>query len=91
MVIDMLQRELEIKNKQIETQNELLKGLSERLREGNILMGTLQQQLALTDGKPRSKADAVDAKESSNSPEEGTQLNQKSNPKKTHWLFKKIF
>jgi hypothetical protein len=91
VVIEMLQRELEIKNKQIETQNELLKGLSERLREGNILMGTLQQQLALTDGKPRSKPDAVDANESSSFEEEGSQSNQKSHPKKTHWLFKKIF
>jgi hypothetical protein len=34
-IIDVLRRELEIKNRQIETQNELLKGLSERLREGS--------------------------------------------------------
>lgn len=50
MLIEMLQRELDIKNRQLDTQNELLKGLSERLREGNILIGSLQQQLALPDG-----------------------------------------
>ena len=60
-VIEILRKELEIKNQQIATQNELLKGLSERLREGNILMGSLQQQLALSDGSPRSRPGAVDA------------------------------
>lgn len=50
LLIEMLRRELDIKNRQIETQNELLKGLSERLREGNILIGSLQQQLALPEG-----------------------------------------
>jgi hypothetical protein len=49
-IIEVLTRELEIKNQQISTQNELLKGLSERLREGNILIGSLQQQLSLGDG-----------------------------------------
>jgi hypothetical protein len=55
-LLSMLQRELEIKNQQItqhaeliSRQMELLNGLSERLREGNILMGTLQQRLALAE------------------------------------------
>lgn len=55
-LVSMLQRELEIKNQQItqhaeliSRQMELLTGLSERLREGNILMGTLQQRLALAE------------------------------------------
>lgn len=55
-LVSMLRRELEIKNQQItqhaeliSRQMELLNGLSERLREGNILMGTLQQRLALAE------------------------------------------
>ena len=55
-----MQGELDIKNQQIAAQhqqmtaqNELMKGLSERLREGNILIGSLQQQLALGDGTKR--------------------------------------
>lgn len=50
----MLREELAIKNTQITQQMELismqaglLQGLSERLKEGNILMGSLQQRLAL--------------------------------------------
>ena len=38
---------------------ELIGGLSERLREGNVLIGTLQQQFKLTDGKDRT----IDARE----------------------------
>lgn len=88
-VIDMLQRELEIKNKQIDTQNELLKELSQRLREGNILMGSLQQQLALTDGSQR-KQNSVDARTDSVAAEEGTQPPTK--PKRRFaWLHKRIF
>lgn len=57
-LLAMLRRELDIKNQQITQQNELIKqhaeligGLSERLREGNVLIGTLQQRLALADGR----------------------------------------
>jgi len=46
-IIEILQRELEIKNRQIEQQNDVIKGLSERVREGNILMGSLQKHLSL--------------------------------------------
>jgi hypothetical protein len=49
-IIDILQRELEIKNKQIEQQNDVIRGLSERVREGNILMASLQKHLALPAG-----------------------------------------
>ncbi|MFV0446237.1 MAG: hypothetical protein ACK5Q5_21910 [Planctomycetaceae bacterium] len=52
-LIETLRRELEIKNSQITQQGELISrqmdlidGLSERLREGNVLIGTLQQRLA---------------------------------------------
>jgi hypothetical protein len=57
-ILGMLRRELEIKNQQISQQSqligrqmELINGLSERLREGNVLMGSLQQRLALPDGR----------------------------------------
>lgn len=60
-IIAMLQRELDIKNQQIATQNELMKGLSERLHEGNVLIGSLQQQLALTDGRSHEETTVVDA------------------------------
>lgn len=53
-IVDILRKELEIKNKQIEQQSEVIKGLSERVREGNILMASLQKHLAL----PSAKADA---------------------------------
>ena len=65
-LLDMLRRELDIKNTQITQQSELISkqmeligGLSERLREGNVLIGTLQQQFKLTDGKDRT----IDARE----------------------------
>lgn len=57
-LLSMLQRELEIKNQQIGEQTEMLRKqmelmttLSERLREGNILIGSLQQRLGLADGR----------------------------------------
>ena len=62
----MLQSELEIKNKQITQQSELIgkqmeliSGLSERLREGNILIGSLQRQFTITDGRERMTSDTV--------------------------------
>lgn len=45
-ILDILQKELEIKNRQIEKQGEIIQSLNERLREGNILMATLQKQIA---------------------------------------------
>lgn len=60
-LLAILRSELEIKNQQITQQMELINSLSERLREGNILIGSLQSQLALP--KPRDKnVDATDAK-----------------------------
>ncbi len=57
-LLAMLRRELDIKNHQITQQSELIgkqmeliSGLSERLREGNILIGTLQQRLTLPEAK----------------------------------------
>jgi len=57
-LLAMLQGELQIKNQQIVQQGELISkqmelisGLSERLREGNVLIGSLQQHLALPEGR----------------------------------------
>jgi hypothetical protein len=89
-LIEMLRGELEIKNQQIAAQNELTKSLSERLREGNILMGSLQQQISLTDGSSRKKSEAVDAEATPEKPKQGSDAPEKS-PTKQHWLFRKIF
>lgn len=50
-LLTILRGELAIKNEQIAQQMELIKGLSERLREGNVLIGSLQQHLALPEGR----------------------------------------
>lgn len=98
-MIEMLRKELDIKNHQITQQSEMLSkqielisGLSERLREGNILIGSLQRQLALPEGADRNSTNVVDAK----SPRDGTKSSGSSDAetgptKKTHWLFRKIF
>lgn len=51
-VIAILERELQIKNQQIEKQWEVIGSLNERLREGNILMASLQKRLALPEPSP---------------------------------------
>ena len=96
-LIEMLRKELDIKNHQITQQSEmmtkqieLISGLSERLREGNILIGSLQQQLALPDGIRNS--DIVETKSTDTKPsEKGSRDTTEPADKKTHWLFRKIF
>lgn len=93
VVVDMLRRELDIKNRQIETQSDLLKELSERLREGNIMMRSLQQQLSLTDGSAREGHDVVDATPEVPKAEKGSGPDEPSAPKKRgffDWLFIKL-
>lgn len=46
-IFAILQKELDLKNQQIEKQWEVIHALNDRLREGNILMGSLQKRLAL--------------------------------------------
>jgi hypothetical protein len=89
-IIEMLRRELDIKNRQIETQNELLKGLSERLREGNILIGSLQQQLALPEGSSRQRADVVVANPDESKPEKGSERSKSTKTKK-RGFFGRLF
>ncbi len=92
-LLAMLRRELDIKNQQITTQGELIgkqmelvSGLSERLREGNVLIATLQQRLVLTDGRRENvqQAEPIKTKRSpSATPEKGSTITPKpAKPKK---------
>jgi hypothetical protein len=70
---------------------ELISGLSERLREGNILIGSLQQQLTLPEGNVRKTSEIVNAKPSQTaSPEKGSQTT-KEKPKQKKGLFSRLF
>ena len=89
-IIEILRGQLTIKDQQIAAANDVIKGLSERVREGNILMGSLQQQLAPPDLMNRKKNDVVDTNAPSAKPEKGSEALDVPT-KKTHWLFKKIF
>ena len=44
-IMHILEKELDLKNQQIEKQWEVIQALNDRLREGNILMGSLQKRL----------------------------------------------
>lgn len=97
-LLAMLRRELEIKNHQITQQSELIgkqmeliSGLGERLREGNILLGSLQKQLTLPEGRARSKSDAVEAKSTPPSMrEKGSKAGSKPVKPKKSW-FDRLF
>ncbi len=89
-IIEILRSQLTIKDQQIAAANEVIKGLSERVREGNILMGTLQQQLAPPDQTNRNKKDVVATDAPSAKSENGSEASDVP-PKKIHWLFTKIF
>ena len=88
-IIEILRGQLDIKDQQISAQNDVIKGLSERVREGNILMGSLQQQLSPPDTAKRSKSDAVATDASSSTAE--TEKGSDAPAKKPHWLFTKLF
>ena len=89
-ILEIFRKQLDIKDQQIAGLNDVIKGMSERLREGNILMGSLQQQLSLTDGTTRNKSGVVDADSQDQKPEKGSIVATKS-PAKAHWLFRTIF
>jgi hypothetical protein len=59
-ILNILQKELDLKTQQIEKQWEVIHALNERLREGNILMGSLQKRLALPE-VPAQPSSVVDA------------------------------
>jgi hypothetical protein len=76
-LLSMLRAELEIKNGQIVQQSELIgkqmeliSGLSERLREGNILIGGLQKQLSLPSPRSRSTSETRATKSGKTSTQE---------------------
>jgi hypothetical protein len=77
-ILGLLEKELNLKTQQIEKQWEVIHALNERLREGNILMGSLQQRLALPETAPKSPASsqAADAKASA----EGSKETSKQMP-----------
>jgi hypothetical protein len=95
-LLAMLRRELEIKNQQITQQSEvigkqmeLMSGLSERLREGNILIGSLQQRLALKDGRESNTTESIKAKSpGSAQPEKGKKIAPKTNKAKRSFLWR---
>ena len=99
-LLDMLRRELDIKNRQIAQQSEMIakqmqltEGLSERLREGNVLIHELQKQLALPAGGQRPTvvdANSPKSGEGESSPKKPTKLASKpAKPKRG--LFLRLF
>lgn len=89
-ILEIFRKQLDIKDQQIAAQNDVIKGLSERVREGNILMGSLQQQLAPPDQTSRTKKDVVETDAQSAKPEKGSDVTADS-LKKTPWWNYKIF
>ena len=93
-LLAVLRDELQIKNQQITQQGELIarqmeliNGLSERLREGNILMGTLQQRLSLPDGRTGNQPISAKAKRApSTHPEKGSTIAPKTAKTKKSFL-----
>lgn len=85
----MLRRELEIKNDQISKQLEVINGLSQRLREGNILIGSLQQRLSLSDGLEVDDTSSSKANSAARKPEKGSRSNTKT-PKPAANIFSRL-
>lgn len=93
-LLAMLRGELEIKNHQIAQQSELISkqmelinGLSERLREGNVLLGTLQQRIALPEARPANPTvPAKPNRATSAKPEKGSTIPPKNLKPKKSWL-----
>src|SRR5439155_13557433 len=85
-LLSMLRGELQIKNQQIAQQSELISkqmelisGLSERLREGNVLLGSLQQRLALPENRADNEPVSVKTSRTpSPKPEKGSTLASKA-------------
>lgn len=51
--------QLKVKDQQILKQSEIIQSLNDRLREGNLLMGSLQQHLSLSGAKKESPQETV--------------------------------
>jgi hypothetical protein len=98
-LLSMLRRELEIKNQQITQQAELLgkqmeliSGLSERLREGNVLIGSLQQRLGMPGKQPETAvAQDAEAKEKSSPPKPKSPKPTAKLPKSKKGFLRRMF
>ncbi len=84
-ILGILQNELNLKNQQIEKQWEVIHALNDRLREGNILMGSLQKRLALPE--PQESQDVVDATPVAASKESAAKASAKPSTKKSQGIF----
>ncbi len=84
-ILGILQNELNLKNQQIEKQWEVIHALNDRLREGNILMGSLQKRLALPE--PQESQDVVDATPVADSKHSATKASAKPSTKKQQGIF----
>jgi hypothetical protein len=84
-ILSILQNELSLKNQQIEKQWEVIHALNDRLREGNILMGSLQKRL----GPPASESPTETTVEASVEPsKEAVTASTKEKRKFLGWLRK---
>lgn len=91
-LVQVVQQELEMKNKQIEKQWEVIASLNERLREGNILMASLQKRLALPEAP--NGAPVVEASQSEASTKPSTvaakEASKKAKKKLLTWLWRGV-
>lgn len=69
--------QLQVKDQQIDNLSQLMNSLNERLHEGNVLIGSLQRQLALPDGTANPRPDVKSA------PATAASRAGKTTPKKT--------
>jgi hypothetical protein len=102
-LIEMLRRELDIKNQQIaqyqenmNKQTAVMETLSERLHEGNVLIGSLQKQLQLTDGRDTITAESVrptpaESKKGNAANSEKGSRSSKKTPKQKRGFFSGLF
>jgi hypothetical protein len=80
-ILSILQQELSLKNQQIEKQWEVIHALNDRLREGNILMGSLQKRL----GPPNSESPTDSVVETS-AVESATEASAKKKRRLFGWM-----
>jgi hypothetical protein len=93
----MLRKEHDIKNHQIENQSkqlsqqtELMRDLSDRLREGNVLIASLQQQLSLPGGDTSGRGTVVDATTQPRAGESPPKKKSPIKPTKKRGLFDRL-
>ena len=85
-ILGILQKELDLKNQQIEKQWEVIHALNDRLREGNILMGSLQKRLALPEAGETAQT-VVDAAPAGASKEGAARASKKDSNVQSKGIF----